>query len=121
MFGVFFWFLFGFVWYCLGTVQLLFCLRGLWYAFVPLLVWIGGDRGRFRVPFVVEGFDRVPMCDPPMFFPCGGWFWVGMWGLMCFWGVGGCMVVGAQLSCGQGWRALDPPTGVRISPGLPIV
>ena len=27
VFGVFFWFLFGCVWYCVGTVQLLFCLR----------------------------------------------------------------------------------------------
>jgi hypothetical protein len=59
VFGVFFWFLFNCVWYCIGTVQPLFCLRvvsvgfGGWgwgegvflvlgwcfgYAFVPLLV-----------------------------------------------------------------------------------
>ena len=60
VFGVFFWFVFGFVWYCLGTVQLLFCLmvglvrcgglglaaggfflvlgRCFWYALVLLLV-----------------------------------------------------------------------------------
>jgi len=28
------------------------------------------------------------------------------------------MVVGARSSGGEGWKALDPPTRVRISPGL---
>jgi hypothetical protein len=55
-FGLFFWFVFCSVWYCLGTVQLLFCLRGSW----------GWFPGVFRVPFVVGRFFQVPMHDPPL-------------------------------------------------------
>ena len=47
VFGVFLWFLFGWVWYWLGTVQLLFCLRGwacgLWGGWG----WLLGVRGFF--------------------------------------------------------------------------
>jgi hypothetical protein len=36
-----------------------------WYAFIPLLVCIGSNRGRFRVPFVVRRVLQVLMHAPP--------------------------------------------------------
>jgi hypothetical protein len=64
VFGVVLWLLLGFgvflsvllsvFWCCMGTVQLLFCLRGSWWWF----------PGVFRVPFVVGRVFLARMLDP---------------------------------------------------------